>query len=62
MKILVCFRQGLDGDINPFDACAYEEALRIKNAEIINKYNSLSNTDKEFFERLLSCLLDSNKE
>ena len=34
----------------------------IKNAEIINKYNSLSNTYKEFFERLLSCLLDSNKE
>ena len=35
MKILVCIRQGLDGDINPFDACAYEEALRIKNAEVI---------------------------
>lgn len=35
MKIVVCIRQGLDGEINPFDACAYEEALRIKNAEII---------------------------
>ncbi len=35
MKILVCIRQGLDGEINPFDACAYEEALRIKNAEVI---------------------------
>ena len=34
MKILVCIRQGLDGEINPFDACAYEEALKIKNAEI----------------------------
>ncbi|MBR4973813.1 MAG: FAD-binding protein [Clostridia bacterium] len=34
MKILVCIRQGLDGEINPFDACAYEEALRIKGAEI----------------------------
>jgi len=34
MKILVCIRQGLDGDINPFDACAYEEALKVKNAEI----------------------------
>ena len=34
MKILVCIRQGLDGDINPFDACAYEEALRVKNAEV----------------------------
>ena len=35
MKILVCVRQGLDGEINPFDACAYEEALRVKNAEVI---------------------------
>lgn len=34
MKIVVCVRQGLDGEINPFDACAYEEALRIENAEI----------------------------
>ncbi len=34
MKIVVCIRQGLDGDINPFDACALEEALRIKNAEV----------------------------
>ncbi|MBR4100238.1 MAG: FAD-binding protein [Clostridia bacterium] len=35
MKILVCIRQGLDGEINPFDACAYEEALKVKNAEVI---------------------------
>ena len=35
MKILVCVRQGLDGEINPFDACAYEEALRIKDAEVV---------------------------
>ena len=35
MRILVCIRQGLDGEINPFDACAYEEALKIKNAEVI---------------------------
>lgn len=34
MKIVVCIRQGLDGEINPFDACAYEEALRVKDAEI----------------------------
>lgn len=34
MKIAVCIRRGLDGEINPFDACAYEEALRIKDAEI----------------------------
>lgn len=35
MKIVVCVRQGLDGEISPFDACAYEEALRIKDAEVI---------------------------
>ena len=35
MKILVCIRQGLDGEINPFDACAYEAALQIKGAEVI---------------------------
>ncbi len=34
MKIAVCIRQGLDGEINPFDACAYEEALRITGAEV----------------------------
>lgn len=34
MKITVCIRQGQDGEINPFDACAYEEALKIHNAEI----------------------------
>ena len=34
MKIVVCIRQGLDGEINPFDAAAYEEALRIEGAEI----------------------------
>lgn len=34
MKIVVCIRQGLDGEINPFDACAYESALQIKDAQI----------------------------
>ncbi len=34
MKVLVCIRQGRDGEINPFDACAYEAALRIPEAEI----------------------------
>lgn len=34
MKIVVCIRQGLDGEINPFDACCYEAALQIKGAEI----------------------------
>lgn len=34
MKITVCVRHGTDGEINPFDACAYEEALKIKGAEI----------------------------
>ena len=34
MKIVVCIRRGLDGEINPFDACAYEAALQIKGAEV----------------------------
>ena len=34
MKITVCVRQGLDGEINPFDACAYEAALRIEGGEV----------------------------
>ena len=34
MKIVVCIRQGLDGEINPFDACAYEAALQINGAEV----------------------------
>lgn len=35
MRIVVCIRQGTDGDISPFDACAYEEALKIDGAEVI---------------------------
>lgn len=35
MKIVVCVRQGTDGELSPFDACAYEEALKIENAEVI---------------------------
>lgn len=31
----------------------------VKNAEIINKYNSLSSEDKIFIDRILSCLLDN---
>lgn len=34
MKITVCIRQGLDGEINPFDAYAYEAALEMDGAEI----------------------------
>lgn len=34
MKAVVCVRQGLDGEINPFDASAYEAALRLQNAEV----------------------------
>ena len=35
MKIVVCVRKSVSGDINPFDACAYEAALKIKGAEVI---------------------------
>lgn len=34
MKIIVCIRQSANGEINPFDASAYETALNINNAEI----------------------------
>lgn len=34
MKIVVCLRQGLDGEINPFDACAYEAALKLDPTDI----------------------------
>lgn len=35
MKIVVCVKQTVSGDINPFDACAYEAALQIPGAEVI---------------------------
>ena len=35
MRIVVCLRQGLDGEISPFDASAYEAALRMEGAEVI---------------------------
>ncbi|MBO5070562.1 MAG: FAD-binding protein [Roseburia sp.] len=35
MRIVVCVKQTVAGDINPFDACAYEAALQIPESEII---------------------------
>ncbi len=35
MKIVVCVKQAVDGELNPFDACAYEAALQIPDAEVI---------------------------
>lgn len=34
MKIVVCIRLGTDGEPGPFDACAYEAALQIPDAEV----------------------------
>jgi len=34
MKIVVCLRRGLDGELGPFDAAAYEAALRIPEGEV----------------------------
>ncbi len=34
MKVVVCIRQSANGEINPFDASAYETALRIPDAEV----------------------------
>lgn len=35
MRILVCVKQTVSGELNPFDASAYEAALQIPNAEVI---------------------------
>lgn len=35
MRVVVCVRQSVSGEINPFDACAYEAALRLPGAEVI---------------------------
>ncbi len=35
MRIAVCVRQGLDGELSPFDASAYEVALSEPDAEVI---------------------------
>ena len=34
MKITVCIKRSVNGDINPFDACAYEAALEIPQSEV----------------------------
>ena len=34
MKVVVCVRQGLDGELSPFDASAYEAALQLTDAEV----------------------------
>ena len=34
MKVVVCIRQSADGEINPFDASAYETALRINGEDL----------------------------
>ena len=35
MKVVVCLRRGLDGELGAFDAAAYEAALQIPGAEVI---------------------------
>ncbi len=35
MKVVVCIRRLQNGELNPFDACAYEAALRLQGAEVI---------------------------
>ncbi len=35
MRVVVCVRRGLDGELGAFDSAAYEAALRIENAEVI---------------------------
>ena len=49
MRIVVCVKQTAAGEINPFDACAYEAALQIAGAEVI----LLSMGPEKFGELLL---------
>ena len=35
MKIVVCVKRTASGELNPFDACAYEAALQIPDSEVI---------------------------
>lgn len=35
MRIVVCVKQTASGELNPFDACAYEAALQIPDSEVI---------------------------
>ncbi len=35
MKIVVCVKQSAAGELNPFDACAYEAVLRIPDAQVM---------------------------
>lgn len=35
MRIVVCVKQTVAGELNPFDACAYEAALQIPGSEVI---------------------------
>lgn len=35
MRIVVCVKQTVSGELNPFDACAYEAALQIPGSEVI---------------------------
>lgn len=35
MRVLVCVKQTAAGELNPFDACAYETALRLPGAEVL---------------------------
>lgn len=51
MRIVVCVKQTAAGELNPFDACAYEAALQIAKAEII-----LLSMGPEKTEELLSNL------
>lgn len=47
MKIVVCVRRGQDGLLGPFDAAAYEEALRIEGAEV-TLLSMAPKSDEEF--------------
>ena len=52
MKILVCVKQAQNGELNPFDAVAFEAALRIKGEA--DEVELLSMAPEKSREMLLS--------
>ena len=56
MRIVVCVKQTADGELNPFDVCAYEAALQIQGAEVI-LLSMGPEKAKDFLQRAFTVIL-----
>ena len=52
---------GLTATTTPVDYLT-NNSIVVKNAEIINKYNSLSNEDKKYFDKFITFLLNNSSK